>query len=61
MARATRCRPNSDAARSGQWEYHFYIDIEGHPDDERVAAALAELRAACAFFKVLGSYPIDVH
>ena len=47
-------------ARSGQWEYYFYIDVEGHPDDPRVGTALAELRRACAFFKVLGTYPIDV-
>ena len=54
-------RFESRPARSGQWEYYFYIDIEGHPDDERVGAALKELREACAFFKVLGAYPIDVH
>jgi chorismate mutase/prephenate dehydratase len=53
-------RFESRPARSGQWEYYFYIDIEGHPDEPRVDAALRELRAACAFFKVLGSYPIDV-
>ncbi len=51
----------SRPARSGQWEYYFYIDIQGHPEEPKVAAALAELRAACAFFKVLGSYPVDVH
>jgi chorismate mutase/prephenate dehydratase len=54
-------RFESRPARSGQWEYYFYIDIEGHPDDARVAAALNELRSVCAFFKVLGAYPIDVH
>mgnify|MGYP000935112670 FL=1 len=54
-------RFESRPARSGQWEYYFYIDIEGHPDDARVGAALKELREACAFFKVLGAYPIDVH
>ncbi len=54
-------RFESRPARSGQWEYYFYIDIEGHPDDERVTAALRELRSACAFFKVLGTYPVDVH
>jgi chorismate mutase/prephenate dehydratase len=53
-------RFESRPARSGQWEYYFYIDIEGHPDEPRVDAALRELRGACAFFKVLGSYPIDV-
>jgi len=51
----------SRPARSGQWEYYFYIDIEGHPDEPHVALALKELRSVCAFFKVLGTYPIDVH
>ena len=54
-------RFESRPARSGQWEYYFYIDLEGHPDEPRVAAALRELRAVCAFFKVLGTYPVDVH
>ena len=54
-------RFESRPARSGQWEYYFYIDIEGHPDETNVALALRELRAACAFFKVLGTYPVDVH
>jgi chorismate mutase / prephenate dehydratase len=54
-------RFESRPARSGQWEYYFYIDLEGHPDEPRVEAALGELRAVCAFFKVLGTYPIDVH
>jgi len=54
-------RFESRPARSGQWEYYFYIDIAGHPDDAAVAAALQELRAACAFFRVLGAYPIDSH
>jgi len=54
-------RFESRPARSGQWEYYFYIDIVGHAEDGHVASALAELREACAFFKVLGSYPIDVH
>jgi chorismate mutase/prephenate dehydratase len=54
-------RFESRPARSGQWEYYFYIDIEGHPDDTKVGVALRELRETCAFFKVLGAYPIDVH
>ncbi|MDP3086059.1 MAG: ACT domain-containing protein, partial [Rubrivivax sp.] len=54
-------RFESRPARSGQWEYYFYIDIEGHPDEPKVGAALRNLRDACAFFKVLGTYPIDVH
>jgi chorismate mutase / prephenate dehydratase len=53
-------RFESRPARSGQWEYYFYIDLEGHPDQPTVAQALRELREACAFFKVLGTYPVDV-
>jgi chorismate mutase/prephenate dehydratase len=40
-------RFESRPARSGQWEYYFYIDIEGHPDDPKVGVALRELREAC--------------
>jgi len=53
-------RFESRPARSGQWEYYFYIDLEGHPDQPHVAAALKALRQVCAFFKVLGTYPVDV-
>jgi chorismate mutase/prephenate dehydratase len=45
------------AMRSALWEYLFFIDLEGHARDERVAAALAELRRKAPFLKVLGSYP----
>jgi chorismate mutase / prephenate dehydratase len=54
-------RFESRPARSGQWEYYFYIDLQGHPDQPHVAAALHELRGVCAFFKLLGTYPIDAH
>lgn len=54
-------RFESRPARSGQWEYYFYIDVDGHPDDVKVGAALTALRASSAFFKILGAYPVDVH
>jgi chorismate mutase / prephenate dehydratase len=54
-------RFESRPARSGQWEYYFYIDIQGHPDEPHVGAALRELREVCAYFKILGTYPLDVH
>jgi chorismate mutase/prephenate dehydratase len=50
-------RFESRPARTGRWDYYFYVDIEGHADDAKVAQALAELQAQAAFFKVLGSYP----
>jgi chorismate mutase/prephenate dehydratase len=50
-------RFESRPARSGQWEYYFYIDLQGHTSQPHVSAALAELQQLCAFFKVLGTYP----
>ena len=44
-------------ARSARWEYVFFIDVEGHQADAKVAAAIAELRQRAPFLKVLGSYP----
>ena len=51
-------RFESRPARSGQWEYYFYIDIQGHPSQPHVAAALKDLQGLCAFYKVLGTYPV---
>ncbi|GAC1358169.1 MAG: prephenate dehydratase [Variovorax sp.] len=51
-------RFESRPARSGQWEYYFYIDLQGHPSQPHVAAALHDLQALCAFYKVLGTYPV---
>lgn len=50
-------RLESRPSRAGLWEYVFYVDIEGHQQDAKVAKALAELREKAAFLKVLGSYP----
>ena len=50
-------RFESRPAKSGQWEYFFYIDLRGHPSQAHVAAALADLQGLCAFYKVLGVYP----
>jgi chorismate mutase/prephenate dehydratase len=50
-------RFESRPARSGAWEYYFYIDVEGHRDQEPLAAALVELEDSAAFIKILGSYP----
>jgi chorismate mutase/prephenate dehydratase len=51
-------RFESRPAKSGQWEYYFYIDLAGHPSQPNVAAALQELQGLCAFYKVLGAYPV---
>ena len=50
-------RLESRPARTGRWEYLFYVDIEGHQQDDNVAQALRELGEKSAFLKNLGSYP----
>ncbi|MEQ1773861.1 MAG: prephenate dehydratase [Burkholderiales bacterium] len=50
-------RLESRPAKTGLWEYVFYIDIDGHASDEKVAQALAEIERKASFVKNLGSYP----
>ena len=52
-------RFESRPAKSGQWEYYFYIDLDGHISQPHVAQALKELQGLCAFYKVIGSYPVS--
>jgi len=53
-------RLESRPARTGQWEYYFYVDLEGHQQDAKVAKAVDELRAKAPFVKIFGSYPAAV-
>jgi chorismate mutase/prephenate dehydratase len=50
-------RFESRPARTGLWEYLFFVDLAGHRNDPPVAAALAELAQRAPFLKLLGSYP----
>jgi chorismate mutase/prephenate dehydratase len=47
----------SRPSRRGVWEYVFFVDIDGHCQDPRIAEAIAEIEQASAMVKVLGSYP----
>lgn len=53
-------RLESRPARTGLWEYVFYVDIEGHAQDANVSRALTELERRASFLKNLGSYPAAV-
>jgi chorismate mutase/prephenate dehydratase len=55
--RVSMSRLESRPTRVGQWEYYFYVDLEGHRADASLAAALAELEKLAPFLKILGSYP----
>lgn len=50
-------RIESRPSRQGMWNYVFFIDIEGHIENENVISALKELEQAASVVKVLGSYP----
>lgn len=50
-------RIESRPSRRGNWSYVFYVDFEGHADDDNVKGALAELEKLAPFYKFLGSYP----
>ncbi len=43
--------------RNRPWHYVFYLDFEGHWQDELTREALVALLARAAFVKLLGSYP----
>ncbi len=47
----------SRPVKGANWEYLFFVDIEGHREDASVALALKEITARSAMLKVLGSYP----
>ena len=47
----------SRLTRKKAWEYNFYLDFEGHIDDENCKKAIQELINLGSSVKVLGSYP----
>ncbi len=42
--------------RGKPWEYMFYLDLQGHREDEKVRHALAHLGELADYLRVLGTY-----
>ena len=38
------------------WEYNFYVDFEGHPQNKAVHEALLSIKPKTSYVKILGSY-----
>ena len=38
------------------WEYFFFVDVDGHVSDRKVARAMEHLAEECNFVKVLGAF-----
>ncbi len=47
----------SRPSKQGLWDYVFFIDINGHKDDEDVSRALETLKKHVNWLNILGSYP----
>jgi chorismate mutase/prephenate dehydratase len=50
-------RIESRPSRRAKWDYVFFVDLDGHAEDESVRKALAEIQKKATLFKVLGAYP----
>lgn len=50
-------RIESRPSRRKKWDYVFFVDIDGHAEDEKVGKALEEVKNNASLFKILGSYP----
>ncbi len=50
-------RIESRPSRAKAWEYLFFVDIQGHPDQAEVKAALRDLSDRTTRVEVLGAYP----
>lgn len=47
----------SRPSRRDVWDYVFFVDVDGHQQDDSLARALGEIRGRVTLLKVLGSYP----
>jgi chorismate mutase / prephenate dehydratase len=47
----------SRPSKKKAWDYYFFVDIEGHCKDLKIAKALSELSEVTSNLKILGSYP----
>ena len=53
-------RIESRPGHTGRWQYAFFVDIEGHVQDDAMRAALDELTNVAHKVNVLGSYPVAI-
>lgn len=51
------CKLESRPRHNRPWEYVFYLDFEGHCQDQACEAALMGLLRRSSFVKLMGSYP----
>ncbi len=47
----------SRPTRHENWSYFFFVDVEGHIEDDNVKQAMSKMKDICLYLKCLGSYP----
>lgn len=52
-------RIESRPTKKRKWEYIFFVDVEGHVQEDRMRDALSEMKIHSIFLKQLGSYPYN--
>ena len=50
-------RIESRPSRRRNWDYVFFIDLDGHAEESPAREALAELQECSSLFRILGAYP----
>lgn len=58
--RLSLSRIESRPSQRKKWDYVFFIDVQGHAEEEPLRTAIEELRKDASLFRVLGSYPCAV-
>ena len=51
-------RIESRPSKTKAWSYNFFVDLEGHMDDDNVSEAVSTLKDSLPSVKWLGSYPM---
>jgi len=50
-------RIESRPSRRKNWDYVFFIDVDGHAEEAPLCNALAELKKNSSLFRIVGAYP----
>jgi chorismate mutase/prephenate dehydratase len=50
-------RIESRPSRRKNWDYVFFIDVEGHAEESPLREALEELKEHSSLFRIVGAYP----
>ena len=51
-------RIESRPSRNNNWEYLFYLDLDGHIKDQSLMKASEEIKSKRVYIDFFGSYPI---